>query len=62
MTELLFFKYVSKAKAQCSMALSLARWALKDKFPTPIVPLTSVLPNHQVFLPDPVEQQLAYKM
>jgi hypothetical protein len=35
-------------------ALSLARRALKDKFPTPTVPLTAVLPNHQVFLPDPI--------
>jgi len=34
-------------------ALSLARRALKDKFPTPKNPLTAVLPNHQVFLPDP---------
>jgi len=33
--------------------LSLARRALKDKFPTPI-PLTAVLPNRQVFLPDPL--------
>jgi hypothetical protein len=43
-------------------ALSLARRALKDKFPTPMVPLSAVLPNRQVFVPDPVEQQLAYKM
>jgi len=35
-------------------ALSLARRTLKDKFPTPTVPLTAVLPNRQVFLPDPV--------
>ena len=28
--------------------------ALKDKFPTPTVPLTTVLQNRQVFLPDPV--------
>jgi len=35
-------------------ALSLARRALNDKFPTPTVPLTTVLPNCQVFLPDPV--------
>ena len=34
--------------------LSLARRALKDKFPTPTVPLTTVLQNRQVFLPDPV--------
>jgi len=36
-------------------ALSFARRALKDKFPTPTVPLTTVLPNRQVFRPDPVE-------
>jgi len=36
-------------------ALSLARRALKDKFPTPTVPLTTVLQNRQLFLPDPVE-------
>jgi len=35
-------------------ALSLARRALKDKFPTPTIPLTAELPNCQVFLPDPV--------
>jgi len=35
-------------------ALSLARRALMDKFPPPTVPLTAVLPNRQVFLPDPV--------
>ena len=35
-------------------ALSLARRALKDKFPTPAVPLTAVLANRHVFLPDPV--------
>jgi len=35
-------------------SLSLARRALKDKFPTPTVPLTALLPNRQVFLPDPV--------
>jgi len=34
--------------------LSFARRALKDKFPTPTVPLTAVLPNRQVFLPDPI--------
>jgi len=34
--------------------LSLARRALMDKFPTPTAPLTAVLPNRQVFLPDPV--------
>ena len=36
-----------------SNALSLARRALKDKFPTPKVPLITVLQNHQVFLPKP---------
>jgi len=35
-------------------ALSIARRALKDKFPTPTVPHTTVLHNRQVFLPDPV--------
>jgi hypothetical protein len=35
-------------------ALNLARRALKDKFPTSTVPLTTVLQNRQVFLPDPV--------
>jgi galactose mutarotase-like enzyme len=39
-------------------ALNLARRALKDKFPTPTVPLTAVLPNRQVFLPDPVQLQI----
>jgi len=33
-------------------ALSLARRELKDKFPTPKIPLTAVLPKRQVFLPD----------
>jgi hypothetical protein len=33
-------------------ALSFARRALKDKFSTPTVPLTVVLPNRQVFLLD----------
>jgi hypothetical protein len=37
-------------------ALSLSRSALKDKFPLPTVPLTTVLQNHQVFLPDPVDE------
>jgi hypothetical protein len=32
--------------------LSLARRALKDKFPAPTVPLTTVSQNRQVFLPD----------
>ena len=27
---------------------------LVKKFPTPTIPLTAVLPNRQVFLPDPV--------
>ena len=35
-------------------ALSLARRELKDKFPTPTIPLTAVLPNRQVLLPQPV--------
>jgi hypothetical protein len=35
-------------------AFSLARRALKDIFPPPTVPLTTVLQNRQVFLPDPV--------
>jgi hypothetical protein len=33
-----------------SDASSLARRAFKDKFPTPTVPLTTVLQNRQVFL------------
>jgi hypothetical protein len=37
--------------------LCLARRMLKDKFPTPAVPLTAVLPNRQVFLPDPVQSR-----
>ena len=37
-------------------ALSLARRALKDKFAMPVVPLTTVLQNHQVFLPDPIDK------
>jgi len=36
-----------------SHALSLARRALKNKFPTPTVPLRTVLPNRHVFLPEP---------
>jgi len=40
------------------IALSLARRALKDKFPTPTIPLIAVLPNRQVFLPDPVHKTL----
>jgi len=35
-------------------ALSLARRALKDKFPTPKIRLTAVLLNRQAFLPHPV--------
>jgi hypothetical protein len=42
-------------------ALSLARRTLKDKFPTPAVPLTTVLQNRQVFLPDPVDACVACK-
>ena len=34
--------------------LSLARRALKDKFPTAKIPHTTVLPNRQVFQPDPI--------
>jgi hypothetical protein len=40
--------------------LSLARRALKDNFPTPTVPLMALLPNHQVFLLDPVFSKLWY--
>jgi hypothetical protein len=36
-----------------SNALSFARTALKDKFPAPMVPLTTVLQYRQVFLPNP---------
>ena len=36
-------------------ALSLARRTLKYKFPTPTVPLTTVLQNRQVFLADPAQ-------
>jgi len=39
-------------------ALSLARRALEEKFPTPTNPLTAVLPNRQVFLPNPVPCQV----
>ena len=39
-------------------ALSLARRTLKDKFPTPTIPLTAVLPNRQVFLLDPLFYKL----
>jgi hypothetical protein len=34
--------------------LSFAIRVLKDKIPTPTVPLTAVLPNRQLFLTDPV--------
>ena len=43
-------------------ALSLARRALKEKFPTPTVPLTAVLQNRQVYLPDPVLNRKASKI
>jgi len=43
-------------------ALSLARRALKDKFPTPTVPLTAALPNRQVFLPNPVYNIWTYSV
>jgi hypothetical protein len=36
------------------MLCSIVTKALKDKFPTPTFPLTAVLRNLQVFLPDPV--------
>jgi hypothetical protein len=39
-------------------ALSLGRRALKDKFPMPTVPLTTLLPNRQVLLPDPVYENM----
>jgi hypothetical protein len=42
------------------MLLSLARRELKDKFPTPTIPLTAVLPNCQAFLPDPVYRLSVY--
>ena len=38
-------------------ALSIARRALKNKFSTPTIPLTAVLPNSQVFLSDPVHRK-----
>ena len=40
-------------------ALSIARRALKDKLPTPTVPLTTVLQNRQVFLLDPILSRCA---
>jgi hypothetical protein len=39
-------------------ALSLARRAPQNKFSTPTVPLTAVLQNRQLFLPDPVGAQV----
>jgi len=45
-----------------SNALSIARRALKDKFPMPTVPLTTVLQNHQVLLPDPVATKEVCKL
>jgi len=42
-------------------ALSFARRALKDKIPTPTVPLPAVLQNRQVFLPDPIHYNLFSK-
>ena len=41
-------------------ALSLASRALKDKFPTSTVPLTTVLQNRLVFLPDPIYHHMLY--
>ena len=41
-------------------ALSLARRVLKDKFPTPTVPITTVLQNRQVFRPDPKYMKSSY--
>jgi hypothetical protein len=38
-------------------ALRIARRALKDKFSTPTVPLTAVLQDRQVFLPDPIQAE-----
>ena len=38
-------------------ALSLARRALEEKSPTPTIPLRAVLPNRQVFLPDPEQDE-----
>jgi len=43
-------------------ALSFGRRALKDKFLTPTVLLTTALPNRQVFLPDPVLCQSYHKL
>ena len=41
-------------------ALSFAKRALKDKFPTPTVPFKTVLPNRQVFLPNLVRTLSIY--
>ena len=43
-------------------ALSIDRRALKDKFPTPTVPVATVLQNRQVFLPDPVYTRVLWKV
>ena len=43
-------------------ALSLARRTLKDKFPTPKIPLTAVLPHRQVSHPDPVFEIVPCRM
>ena len=43
-------------------ALRLARRALKDKFPTPTIPLTAVLQNRQVFLRVPVYTYMRLKI
>ena len=37
-----------------SKSLMLYRRALNDKFPMPTIPLTAMMPNGQIFLPDPV--------
>jgi hypothetical protein len=42
-------------------ALNIARRALKVKLLTPTVPLAAVLPNRQVFLPDPIYRS-SYKV
>jgi hypothetical protein len=39
--------------------LNLARRVLKSKFPTPTIPLRTVLPNCHVFLSDPVPVNVA---
>jgi len=43
-------------------ASSLARRALRDKFPTPTVPLTTVLQSRQVFLSNPVPMLFCTKL